>query len=1070
MRGSTADSGIIAWFARNSVAANLLMWVIIISGIISVFTIRKQTTPDFEINIVHVQIPYLGAAPAEVEEGVVIKVEEAVQDIQGIKEIRSVSSEGMGSVFIEVLPEIDLDQMLADVKTRVDAISTFPALTEKPVIYKVEAFIPIILIDVYGDMDPVVRKQVSQQVRDEILALPEVSNIELWGNPDFEISIEVSEHVLREYGLTMSEISQAIRDSSVDMPGGSLRTDGGDILLRTEGQVYTGDEFAELVLRTYPDGTRLKLGDIAEINDGFVEAPAYARFNGQPSASLFITVTGAQNELDTAAAVKGYVEEKRASLPAGVNIDYWVDRSFYLKDRLELMLENMGMGAILVFLVLSLFLRMKVALWVIVGIPITFLGTLALMPYTPWPVTLNMVSLFGFIVVLGIVVDDAIIIGESIYTKIRADGHTVDNVIMGARKVALPATFGVLTTIAAFAPMMFVGGVIGPFFVAMAMVVILCLCFSLVESKLILPAHLVHANIKPIDEEALFAENRERVSIKQSIQDFFHRLQRRTQRGMHRVIENRYRPLVKKAIDAPGVTVIIFVAMLIITVGVVSSGIVRFVVFPESENDFINAKLQMEGGTAPEVRDQALNRIESSLLDLNAEFLAENPGDDQLPMIRHIGVYSEGDIQGDIWVELPMDSNRPFTVGEVSSAWRERVGSVPGVKELVFDAAQNFGGGAPIQLRVIGNDFNQMQAAAEVLGAELAKYDGVFDVRNSAESGTQEIKLEIKPEAEALGLTMASLGRQVRQAFYGEEAQRIQRGKDDVRVMIRYPREDRKSIADLENMRIRTTAGDEVPFESVADVSFGNSFTSIRRNDRQRSIIVSADVDLRIAEPDKIARQVASEVFPTLAAQYVDLRFALHGNNAETGSFIVEVGVAFLIALALIYVLIAIPLKSYGQPLIIMSVIPFGFIGAVIGHIMMGEAISAFSMFGLVALTGVVVNDSLILVDFINQARSSGVPVLKAVVDSGTQRFRAIVLTSFTTAAGLLPIMFETSTQAQWVIPMAISLGFGILFATFITLFLVPSLYVLGHNFKSWILDRDEAAQPSAQPAYSVSD
>ncbi len=1059
--------GLIAWFARNNVAANLLMWFIIIAGLISAFSIRKQTTPDFEINWVQVQVPYLGAAPQEVEEGVVIKIEESLQDLQGIKQLRSRSSEGLGSVFVEVLPDVDLDQMLADVKTRVDAISTFPALTEKPVIYKIEADIPVILVDVHGNLDPFTRKRIAQEVRDELLAMPEISKVDLWGAPEFEISIEVSEYVLREYGLTMTEVSQAIRDSSVDLPGGALRTSGGDILLRTEGQVYTGSEFADLVLRTFPDGTRLRLGDIATINDGFVEAPDYGRFDGNMSATLNVRATGQQNELNTAAAVKAYIEEKRESLPPGVNIDYWVDRSHYLKGRLELMLENMWMGAILVFLVLSLFLRMKVAMWVIIGIPITFLGTLALMPYTPWPVTINMISLFGFIVVLGIVVDDAIIIGESIYTKIRADGHNVENVIAGARKVAVPATFGVLTTIAAFAPMMFVGGFAGPFFQAMAMVVILCLCFSLVESKLILPAHLVHAKIKPIDEQELFHPTKPVRPIAR-FSRFFQKLQRRTQHGLNRLIQNHYKPLVSKVVESPGVTVAGFISILIVTVGVMFSGHVRAVWFPEAPSDFINVQLTMESGLPIEARDSALSRLESSILDLNQEYVDDNPGADELPMIRHVGAFTNGDSNAQLWVELPMVADRPFEVEEVSELWRERVGEIAGVKELVFNDGQHFGGGPPLEFRLGGDDFDQLEAAANALGQEMARYEGVFDIRNSAEGGSQEIKLTIKPEAEALGLTQASLGRQVRQAFYGEEAQRIQRGKDEIRVMVRYPEQDRRSIADLENMRIRTPNGDEVPFESVAEVSFGKSYSSIVRADRQRMVTVSADIDADVAEPGRIAEEIRNEVFPVLESRFEGVDFGLQGSSQEVVDMFIGLVLALFVALAMIYILIAIPLRSYGQPLVIMSVIPFGLIGAVIGHIIMGKAISMFSAFGLVALTGVVVNDSLILVDFVNKAREAGVPVKQAVVDAGAQRFRAIVLTSVTTAAGLMPIMLETSVQAQYVIPMAISLSFGILFATVITLFLVPALYVFTRNIKMWLLAREETpamAEPGNQLA-----
>lgn len=1063
--GITTEKGIIAWFASNHVAANLLMLMIVAFGVVSGFTIRKQTTPDFELNTIQVQVPYLGAAPQEVEEGVVIKIEEAIQDIDGIVEINATAREGIGFVTAEVGPGEDINEILSEVKTRVDAISTFPALTEKPIIFKQEVPIHVVFVSIYGDMDAYARKSLAQQVRDELMAMPAVNQVQFLGDRDYEISIEVSEHVLRQYGLTMSEVSQAIRDSSVDLPGGALKTEGGDILLRTEGQVYTGLEFAELVLRTYPDGTRLTLGDIATIDDGFVETDGYGRFDGKPTAILRVLAGGQQNELSTARDVRAYIEERAKSLPEGIRMDIWIDRSHYLQGRLDMMMKNMLQGALLVFIVLSLFLRLKVALWVIVGIPITFLGALWLMPIGPWPVTINLISLFGFILVLGIVVDDAIIIGESVYTKIRADGHTLDNVVKGAQKVAVPATFGVLTTIAAFAPMLFVGGIIAPFFEALSMVVILCLMFSLVESKLILPAHLVHANIKEIDEALIFKPYREMRWYKR-VPRFFQRINRRTQHGLRWFIDNQYQPLLEKAIDNRGVTVSIFAAVFIFTVGVMNSGIVRTVLFPEVPGDFIQVQLSMQNGTAPHVRNAALDRIEKAALDLNRDWVAEHPDYDE--PINHMGVFTQGDTGGVIFAEMPMKEDRPLDGDEVEIMWRERVGEIPGVKELTFSGGNNVGGGAPLSFNLTGSDFIALEQAARELELKLQEFQGVFDIRNSLSSGGEEISLSIKPQAQALGLTMSSLGRQVRQAFYGEEAQRIQRGKDELKVMVRYPEEDRKSIADLENMLIRTAAGDEIPFSSVADVQYGKAYSSISRQNRKRVVTVLADVDPEVVETTEIVEEITQEFIPDLLSRFPGISYSLEGASLEEQDFVRNLTLASIAALFLIYALIAIPLHSYTQPLVIMSVIPFGLIGAVFGHIIMGKALSMFSLFGLIALAGVVVNDSLIMMDFINKARQAGVEVKQAVIQSGTQRFRAIVLTSLTTAVGLMPIMLEKSVQAQFVIPMAISLAFGIVFATIITLFLIPSLYLLQLDFGVWLgdmknllLGREADARPS---------
>ncbi len=1049
----TRREGIIGWFVRNHVAANLLMFAIIGLGLYSGLNLRQQTTPDFDINYVSVRVPYLGAAPEEVEEGVVIKIEEAIQDTKGIKKIKSTSSEGLGSVRAEVEIGADINEVLNEIKAKVDAISTFPELTEKPVVYKVEIPTGILFVSIYGDLDEYQRKNIAEEMKDELLNFSEIKRINLLGDRNFEISVEVTENILREYDLTMSEISAAIRASSIDLPGGRIRTDGGDILLRTKGQVYTGEEFGALVLRTYPDGSRLLLSDIANIDDGFVESRSWGRFNGQSTLDMEILAAQAENEIETADRVKKYISEKSSSLPDGINLEVWGDRSIYLQDRLDMMSKNMLQGAILVFIVLSLFLRLKVAIWAVIGIPIAFFGALWLMPVGPFPVTINMISLFGFIMVLGIVVDDAIIIGESIYTKIRADGHSIENVIKGAQKVALPATFGVLTTIAAFAPMLFVTGFAGPFFKAMSVVVIFCLFFSIIESKLILPAHLAYAKIDEINEEEIFSPYSNIPWYKRPSR-LFQRANRFVQNNLHSIIENKYAPLIEKAVRNRGLTIATFLSALIIIIGILNSGITKFVLFPEVPGDYVVVELTMIDGSSAESRDEVINRIEQAALDINDEWLEKYPND--LPPINKMGAYTGGmtelgtPIAGDniglLVAELPFE-NRKVSVIELENMWRDKVEDMPGVKKLTFDSGRNIGGGSSISFNILGEDIKQLEEASKQLERKLTEYEGVFDIRSSLNVGGEEIKLDIKPQAESLGLSMASVGRQVRQAFYGEEAQRIQRGKNEIKVMVRYPEEDRTSIGNLESMRIRNNNGDEIPFSSVATASFGKAYSSIIRENGIRAVTVSADADSSTVEPRRVISDITENYIPEMRDKFPQLEFDLEGSSSETVKLVQELTNASIAALFLIYILIAIPLKSYLQPIIIMSVIPFGLIGAVIGHIVLNEAISMFSLFGLVALAGVVVNDSIIMVDFINKARQEGMDIIQAVVNSGTQRFRAIILTSLTTAIGLMPIMTETSTQAQFVIPMAISIAFGIVFATVITLFLVPCLYVLQDDF-----------------------
>lgn len=1036
--------GVISWFARNPVAANLLMLVILVGGLMAYGSIRMAMFPETEANLIRVTVPYRGAAPQEVEEGVVVRVEEAVADLKGIKKLSSVAREGQGQITIEVEQDADVDELLNEVKLRVDAIATFPALTERPVIAKQEPTMGVIWVSVFGDLDDRARKQFAEQIRDELQKLPELSDVAVVGARAYEIGIEVSESTLRKYGLSFDEVARAVRQSSVDLPGGAIRTEGGDIRLRTLGQAYRGSEFAAIVLRTNPDGTRLTLGDIAHVDDGFVETTGFARFDRKPALNIRVSSLGAQNEIAIADAVKAFVDARQAALPEGLGLAYWGDRSFYLKGRLEMMQKNMALGALLVFLCLGVFLRLSIAVWVIVGIPICFLGTLLLMPLSPWPASINMLSLFGFILVLGILVDDAIIIGESVYSETRAHGYGIDNVIRGAQRVAVPATFGVLTTIAAFVPLLFVEGQAAAFVAAIAVVVILCLVFSLIESKLILPAHLAHmGGTHKSDAEA----------------GRLTRLRRRVASGLEHFIEQRYRPWLERALAHVGTTLALFVATLLVVVGLIMGGALRFVFFPDIPSDFIQVQLTLNDGTAPAQRDIALDRVEQAVFAIDDEH-RQLAGED---LVRHVALFTQGDIGGTLVVELTKSEDRSISTYELNDMLRERVGDIAGAKELRFVSTTNPGGGAPIEFRMRGTDVAQLEQAATELIAHLQSFAGLHDINSSINAGTQEVRISIRPEAEALGLSQADLGRQVRQAFFGEEAQRIQRGRDDVRVMVRYPLSERRSLQDLTDMRVRTPDGAEVPFAEVADVAITTSVSAINREDRQRTVTVTAQADLAQVEPRAVTGEIRKGFIPELLERYPSVRADLGGASLEEQRMQRGFMIAFATSLFLIYALLAIPLKSYTQPLLIMSVIPFGMVGAALGHIVTGQAFSMFSLYGLIALAGVVVNDSLILVDFVNRAREDGVPLREAVIRSGTERFRPILLTSLTTFLGLVPILLERSLQAQFIIPMATSLAFGILFATAITLFLVPALYVgIGGLRARW--RGHESDEPAADP------
>ncbi len=1024
----------IDWFARNHVAANLLMAVLLLGGIYSAFTIKKEVQPAVEVDVITVGVPFLGATPEDVEEGVLIRIEEAVQDIEGIKEMISTAVRGYGSVNIEVASGYDVLDILGKVKSRVDAIATFPNNTEKPVYTRAQFQQQVMMVTVSGDVDERTMKEFAKQVRNEIVAIPGVTRAEVIGDRPYEISIEVSEFALQAYDLTLSEVAQAVRLGSLDLPAGSIRSDSGDILVRTKGQAYVGRDFEEIVVRTNPDGTRLLLKDIASIRDGFIERDRFSEFNGDSALSIQVFSVGKQSELEIAEKVKKYIVEKQETLPPGIHVTSWADTSYYLKGRLDMMLKNMAYGAALVFLILALFLRLKLAFWVMVGLPIAFMGTFFLMPLVD--VTVNMLSLFGFILVLGIVVDDAIVIGESAYTNMRAKGHSTDIIVEGVMKVALPATFGVLTTIAAFLPILMVTGVTGQFFEAVGWVVVLCLVFSLVESKLILPAHLVHMKVKRYEKDT---------------HNVFIRFQRFFSEGLHHFVKNFYAPLLEKALKRRYLTLSIFVSALILSVGLLLGGLLRFVFFPDIAADFLQVAIEMNEGTPPANTHKALKKIQEGLWEVDRKVSTEQ-GIESGAVVNNVVSFATGDTSGTIIAELVKDEVAVIDGQEVLRRWREEVGEVTGAKTLGFSGATGgHGRGAAVSITLRGSNITQVARAAKELERRIRLYDGIYDVRNSFDRGTAEIKLNIKPEAESLRLTLADLARQVRAGFYGEEVQRVQRGQDEVKVMVRFPRNERDSVGYLDNMRIRTPDGGRVPFHSVAEVELGEAPLRIQRFDRERAVRVSAEVDKEMAEPDKITEDILKNELPQVMAQFPGVNYSLSGSSQAKQEVQHDLIMGTFLALFLIYALMAIPLKSYAQPLIIMSVIPFGAIGALVGHWIIGIEVSMMSFFGIIALAGVVVNDSLILVDFVNREQRLGIPLHHAIRDAASKRFRAIVLTSLTTFFGLIPIVLETSLQAQLVIPMAVSLAFGILFSTVITLFLIPVLYLMLDDFKMWL-------------------
>jgi multidrug efflux pump subunit AcrB len=1038
------QTGIIAWFARNPVAANLLMIGIMVIGVFSAITIRKEFFPSVELDSIRIGVPYLGAAPQEVEEGVCVKIEETIQDIEGIKRIRSYASEGYGTVIVEIDPDYDVGQKLDEIKNRVDAISTFPAETEKPVIYEQRIQQEVLWMTLSGDMDERSLKELGKIIREELVTLnpatleegrnafeklfmpySKVTQADLRGDREYEISIEVEENTLREYGLTFQDIVTAVRNSSIDVPAGSIKTEGGEILLRTKGRAYTGQEFEQIVLLSREDGTRLLLRDIATVVDGFADYTALLDFNHKNALAIRVMRVGDQNALDISRTVRRYIEMREQTLPEGVNLNIWFDSSEPLKGRLSLMTRNALLGGLLVFLSLALFLRLKLAFWVMMGLPVCFLGTFWVMTLPFMDISINMITLFGFIVVLGIVVDDAIVIGENVYTVTRNEGQTVDNVIKGAKEVATAATFGVLTTVVAFMPMLMIPGVDGKIWSQIGIVIIVCLIFSLIESKLILPSHLAHMKIQYHREG--------KVGPISSVQ-------RAVTHGMEWFVRVVYQPTLELGMKWRYVTLAVFVAMIIISVGLVTSAKVPWQFFPNVPLDDVNVNLVMAEGTPAKITHRTAFYLRDLAEDLNQTIKRETG--DENGVIKDIMVLSFDENTARIIVSLVPSEDRTVDTFTFINRWRESVGKVAGINELTFEGGTG-SGGDPINFQLVGNDFKQLDEVADKLKEKLGEYSGVFDIKDSFSTGKQEIKLEIKPEAEALGLSLSDLARQVRYAFYGAEAQRIQRGKDEVRVMVRYPVEDRRTLETLENMRIRTPAGDSVPFESVAVAVQGNGYSTISHVDRKRVVNVTADVDKNRIDANEIISDMKENYIPNLLRSYPGVKYELEGESREQGETMAALGKGLLLSILIIYALMAIPLGSYIKPVVIMSVIPFGIVGAILGHFIMGMPLSVLSLCGIIALSGVVVNDSLLMVDLITRKEKAGVPRRQAALESGPARFRAILLTSFTTFFGLLPMLWEPSLQAKFLKPMATSLAFGILFATFITLMLIPSLYMI---------------------------
>ncbi|MFT7220869.1 MAG: multidrug efflux pump subunit AcrB [Candidatus Azotimanducaceae bacterium] len=1090
-------NGPIAWFARNHIAANLLLGVIVVAGLVSLPFMPQKSFPDLDFNLITVSVLYLGAAPEEVEEGVCIRIEESLEGVQGVEKISSTATEGVCSVSVEVFERADASKVLGDVKNRIDAIDTFPQETEKPIITLVTTERSVMDIAVTGPTDEHELKRIGQQVRDEIAALRGVTQVKLANARPYEISIEISETSLRRYGLTFQQVADAIRAASLDLPGGSIKTEGGEILLRTKGQAYWGPEFEQLVILSGTDGARVYLHDIAEVVDGFKDTEQKLWFDGRPAALIRVTRTGDQDILDITNAINNYMAVGIDHLPEGVELTIWNDGSVFLRERLDTLFDSARQGFLLVLILLALFLRPRLAFWVSVGVPVAFMGAIFLASLLG--LSIDGISTFGFILVLGILVDDAVVVGERVYSlqyqtgAAQTDEHFLNAAIEGTRQVSVPVIFGVLTTATAFVPLLMGPGTIGQIQGVIATVVLCCLVFSLVESQLVLPAHLGHKGVSTAAGEVslmltpLLAIVLWEISwsgrsffalviitlatftawhLKGGFAIFAESLidrQKHFSDALENLIQQKFRWLVTQAITARYVTAAAALAVFITTVGAVMGGHMPFSFFPSIPSDAVTARLTMPLGTPVKVTERIVDSMRLAAEELSGELESSQQGKPPVTNILSAlggqpvsnsgggifagGAAPSGGHLAEVTMQLIPGDQREVTTLEVARRWREAVGVVPDVVELSFNAS-SFSVGAEIDIQLEGTDLDELKIVATKIRERLVDYPGVMDIGDSFRAGKREIKLEILPAGEALGLSLGALATQVRQAFYGEEVQRIQRGRDDVRVMLRYTQSERQTLSALEQMRIRTVNGSQVPFATVASATLGRGFSAIKRNDGRRVVNVTADVDRTVITANEILAKFGAGPVQEIMQDHPRVSFSLEGAQREQGETFTTLLPLFLLALFVIYALLAIPLRSYGQPLIIMSVIPFAFVGAIWGHIIMKafgllDSLAIMSIMGFVAASGVVVNSSLVLVHAVNKHRAEGHSIHDAVIEAAVSRCRPIVLTSLTTFAGLAPLLLNRSVQAGVLIPMATSVAWGVILATVVTLLVVPAGYMI---------------------------
>lgn len=1052
----------LAAFAKNSVFANIFLGIVLFSGVLAMSNLVRETFPEFSLDMITVAVPWPGADPEEVEEGICRKMEEAVKGIPGIRQYDTVARENAGTLLVEVAENYPVAEVKDRVRNEIEAISTFPQDAEQPIIEELLIRREVLLIALSGEeMSERQLKEWAEQVKEEVRELPGISQVMVLGARDYEIGVEVSEERLREYGLTFAQVAAVVRANSLNLSGGVMRTQGEEIRLRTLGRNYTGADFAKIVVLARPNGEVITLDRIAEIRDDFNEDLIISRFNGRPTITVAVLKTSDEDTLAIDQTVRDWVAERSKTLPEGLHMDPWGGTSDILKARINLLMKNGRMSLLVIFLILWLFLDVRLSFWIGMGMPIAVCGTLALM----WGLgqTLNMISLFGLIMVLGIVVDDAIVVGEAIYYARKRGAPPLRAAVEGVSEVGMPVLGSVTTTIVAFLPLMFVSGIMGKFIFVMPIVVICALTISLIESLLMFPAHLNH----------LPDPNRE-IKAKHPVIRIGLAFHRFTNHGMEKFVDRVYEPLLALALRWRYVSISLAVATMLLMTGLIGGGFVKFMVFPKVDGNVLTATVEFPNGTPLEITRKAVTHMEEALRAVaarhetlsgapfvsNAYSLAGSNVDEYRPTLgSHIG---------SVRVEMVDAADRSVDSETLMAEWEDEIGRIPGAVALTIAGLQTGPPGAPIEIWVQGQDMDEILGVAESLKETVAQYDGTYQVKHDFRPGKNEFRLRLLPEARTLGLTVADLARQINAGYFGEEAVRIQRGRDDVRVRVRYPYEERRNLADFEKIRVRTPLGREVPLLSVAEIEYGPGFAVINRTNGMRKVSVTAEVNYARANPTEIFQDLEAKTFPQISADHPRVFISLQGEKKKSSESLGSLFVTYPLALMGIYIIIASIFRSYIQPLVIMFTVPFGIIGAVLGHLLMGYDLTLMSVFGIVALSGVVVNDAIVLIECVNNYLAGGMPFFDALQRGGARRFRAVILTTLTTVGGLSSLLFERDMQARFLIPMAISLAGGIIFATVLTLLLIPCLMGAlndARRFLAWLKTGEWPDPTSVEPA-----